>query len=86
MMIHTVIARADTWENHSPVELDGWTQIGRVGGFLYGTWFKKMGKAHATITTGKSGGNYWLQIGNCMFGEHETPHKAAEVFEKVKNL
>jgi hypothetical protein len=68
----------DRPDEHEPVTLDGWIQVGTIadGGYKYGCWCKQVGRTHASIHQGTTG-PYWVRVGNTYYGSRKTL-KAAE--------
>lgn len=74
----------NSWEDHEPVDLDGWIQVGSILGTKYGTWVREINGNRHSITSSKDADGYWLKINNCYFGRHDSPKSAENVSDKYE--
>lgn len=66
---------------HEPHHIEGFTQCGTIanGGYKYAVWGAQFEGLTASIVRGRESGRYWARLGNCYYGDHKTPERAAAV-------
>ena len=77
----------DFWD-YPQHTIDGWRQAGDIHGRNFASWTKQLDDGTVlNIQLGKESREYWLRIGDCYYGKHKTPEKAALMAQKeIKKL
>jgi hypothetical protein len=65
-------------------ELNGYQQSGDIHGKFFGTWLRRHDGMNIIISFGDETKRYWLQIGNCFYGNYTTLELAATEADRLE--